>query len=262
MASHLKIKAGKAVPWRVVDVAEHRAGLAPVYNNYARLGAEPGYDRALDEERMALLPLYATSYCLYDFLLDNKWFGAEQALIPSASSKTSIGLAYALRDDESAPTSVGVTSAKNLGAVKDLALYDQVVAYDAFRTIDAGRPAVIVDMSGNGKFLSDLHAHLGDNMKFCSTVGVTHWDAAAAGPGFNRERTQFFFAPGHIQKRVADWGPGEFEKRAHKFWREAAIKSRGWLTIERFDGARALEKIFHELRSGKVSPDRAIVAAL
>jgi hypothetical protein len=99
-------------------------------------------------------------------------------------------------------------------------------------------------------------------MKFCSTVGVTHWDAAAAGPGFNRERTQFFFAPGHIQKRVADWGPGEFEKRAHKFWREAAIKSRGWLTIERFDGARALEKIFHELRLGKVSPDRAIVAAL
>ncbi|MEX0644464.1 MAG: DUF2855 family protein, partial [Parvularculaceae bacterium] len=168
IASHLKIKAGKVGPARLIDAAEHRAGLAPVYNTYARLASEPGYDRALDDERITLLPLYATSFCLYDFLLDNKWFSAEQAIIPSASSKTSIGLSYALHDDKAAPKIVGVTSAGNVAAVKDLALYDQVVTYDEIKKIDAKKPAVIVDMSGNGAFLSELHAHLGDNMKFCS----------------------------------------------------------------------------------------------
>lgn len=261
MASHLVMKAGKVTPQRVVDVAEHRAALPPVYNSYARLSGEPGYDRSLDEARMILFPLYATSYCLYDFLLDNKWFEAEQAIIVSASSKTAIGLAYALKDDAKAPKTVGVTSARNRKLVESLGLYDAVADYESAAKI-ARKPSVIVDMSGNGEFLAALHAHLGDDMRFCSNVGVTHYDNRDMGPGFIRKRSQMFFAPGHIQKRASDWGPGEFEKRAYAFWKTAALASRDWLKVERFSGQKALEGIYRELYSGKVAPERGIVASL
>lgn len=261
MASHLVMKAGKISPQRAVDVSEHRAGLPPVYNSYVRLSGEAAHDKSLDDARMVLFPLYATSYCLYDFLVDNKWFDAEQVIVISASSKTAIGLAYALKDDAKAPTTIGVTSPRNRKLVESLALYDSIAAYDRVADI-ANKPSVIVDMSGDGKFLTALHKHLGDNMRFCSNVGVTHYDSRNTGEGFIRERSQMFFAPGHIQKRASDRGPGEFEKRAYAFWREAAVKSRSWLKVERFNGTKSLQAIYHELYSGKVAPDRGIVAGL
>jgi hypothetical protein len=262
MASHLVVRPGRLKPERLFDVSAHRASLPPVYNSYARLEHEPGYDRSLDDERVALFPLYATSYVLFDFLGDNGWFGASQCVVVSASSKTAIGLAYALHDDESAPACIGLTSPANAASVKRLGLYDRVVSYDRISDVDASLPSVVVDMSGSGPVLSELHAHLGERMRHCANVGATHHSASRTGPGIQRERSAFFFAPSQIKKRADDWGPGEFERRALAFWRDAALRSRDWITIERCQGADALERAFHELRLGKVAPDRAIVASL
>ena len=212
MATHLVMAPDRVKDTRLFDAAEHRAGLPPVYNSYARVNAEPGYDGTMDDDRMVLFPLYATSFCLYDFFKDNDWFGAVQAIIPSASSKTAIGTAYAIKSDTASPDLVGLTSPRNKAAVEALGLYDQVLTYDEIAKVDAERPAAIIDMSGNGDVLGALHKHLGDNMKYTSNVGVTHYDANAMGPDFIRERSAMFFAPGHIQKRAGDWGPGEFEK--------------------------------------------------
>jgi hypothetical protein len=262
MASQLVIRPERINPARMVDGSPHRAKLPPVYNSYARLAAEFGYDRSLDDERVVLFPLYATSYCLYDFLLDNSWFGASQVIVVSASSKTAIGLAYALHDDVKAPASVGLTSPANAASVKKLGLYDSVATYDGIKGLDASRPAVIVDMSGAGGVLSALAAHLGENMRYCSNVGVTHHDAARVRPDTMGGRSAFFFAPSHIKKRSDEWGPGEFEKRAGAFFRDAALRSRDWLRIERLTGAPALERVFHQLRLGKVAPDRGLVVSL
>src|SRR5690606_35962680 len=160
--------------------------------------------------------------------------------IASASSKTAIGLAMALADDDKAPDLVALTSPGNLGTVSKLRLYSSVHAYNDIASIDAGVPSVIVDMSGNGKMLSDLHHHLGENLKFCSNVGVTHYEDNEMGPHFNRDKSAMFFAPGHIQKRAADWGPGVFEKKAFMFWRDASIKSRDWLKLETTKGVAGL----------------------
>jgi hypothetical protein len=262
MASKLVIRPDRVNAARVVDGSAHRAKLPPVYNFYARLTAEPGYDRSLDDLRVVLFPLYATSYCLYDFLLDSGWFGASQVIIVSASSKTAIGLAYALHDDVKAPASVGLTSPANAASVKKLGLYDSVATYDGIKALDASKPAVIVDMSGAGGVLSALAAHLGENMRYCSNVGVTHHDATRVRPDTMGGRSAFFFAPSHIKKRSDEWGPGEFEKRAGAFFRDAALRSCDWLRIERLEGAQALERIFHELRLGKVGPERGLVASL
>jgi len=262
MGTHLVIKPGKISAERLVDVSPHRASLPPVYNSYARVKAEPGYDGAMDEARALLFPLYATSYCLYDFLADNQWFGAAQIVIISASSKTAIGLAIALSKDYRAPSVVALTSARNAAMVDGLGLYDSVATYDGLEAIDVGKPTVIVDMSGNGKVLSDLHRRLGDNMRYCSNVGVTHYEDNAMGPGFIRERSAMFFAPGHIQKRAKDWGPGVFDKRAFNFWRDAALESRAWLKTERVKGADAMEMAFHRVREGKFRPDEGLIVVL
>ena len=255
MASHLVIEPARIGETRMFDGAAHRQELPTVYNSYARVNNEPHYDPAMDDERMTLFPLYATSFCLYDFFKDNDWFGAETIIIPSASSKTAIGTAYAIRTDEAPRPMIGLTSARNKAAVEALKLYDSVLTYDEIEAVDAGVPAAIIDMSGNGEVLGRLQKHLGDNMKYTSNVGVTHYDANAMGPDFIRERSAMFFAPGHIQKRAKDWGPGEFEKRAFAFWRDAAIKSRTWLSIRNDAGADAVEKVYREVLNGETPAD-------
>ncbi|WP_425409977.1 DUF2855 family protein [Hyphococcus sp.] len=259
MGSHLVMKPEKVTDARLFDGAAHRAGLPPVYNAYARVKAEPHFDREMEDERMVLFPLYATSFCIYDFLKDNGWFNARQAIILSASSKTAIGTAYAIKDDPGAPRLVGLTSARNLNAVDKLKIYDDVLTYDDIDRIDADTAAVIVDMSGDGAVLNALHKKLGDKMKFTSNVGVTHFDANTMGPDFIAERSQMFFAPGHIQKRTQEWGPGAFEKQAFAFWKDASIKSRDWLVIRRESGAKAVEKAWNEVLAGKTPADAAWV---
>ncbi len=259
MGTHLLMTPGKRTAERLVDASPHRASLPPVYNSYARVAGEPEYDGALDDLRALLFPLYATSFCLYDFLSDNQWFGARQVIIVSASSKTAIGLAYALAQDGAAPRRVALTSARNEGMVERLGLYDSVVTYDALGGVDAGLPAVIVDMSGNGGVLSALHARLGDNMRYCSNVGVTHYEENTMGPGFIRERSAMFFAPGHMQKRAKDWGAGVFDRKAFAFWRDAAVRSRDWLSIDRTSGPAAMEAAFHRVRKGEMRPETGVI---
>ncbi|MEO1204333.1 MAG: DUF2855 family protein, partial [Pseudomonadota bacterium] len=260
--THLVLEPGKLRDNQLSDLSPHRAELAAVYNSYSRVDAEAHYDPGMDDERMLLMPLYATSFCLYDFLKDNAFFDASQVIIPSASSKTAIGLAYALHDDGDAPASVGVTSASSVERVSSLGLYDEVFAYDHLGSIDSERSSVIVDMSGNGSVLSDLHLKLGDQTRYTANVGLTHYDAREMGPGFIAERSAMFFAPGHIQKRAEDWGPGEFQKRAFLFWHSAATRSREWLRIEHCRGVDGIQRVFKRVRDGDVGPDTGLIVDL
>lgn len=259
MGTRLIMKPSKIGPERLFDGAAHRSELPAVYNAYARVAAEQHFDPSMEDERMLLLPLYATSFCLYDYLGDNSWYGAEQLIVASASSKTAIGLGYAVKGGANAPRLVALTSKRNLQKVIALGLYDEVFVYEDIASINRSRPSVIVDMSGDGQVLSALHAHLGENMRFTSNVGVTHYESSGMGPGFIRERSAMFFAPGHIQKRAKEWGPGVFEKKAFAFWKDAAVKSRSWLRIERVRGMKGLEGAYLQVLKGEASPDAGII---
>lgn len=262
MGSHLVMRPGKIKRERLIDAVEHRAGLPVVYNAYTRLGAEPGYDPQHDALRMLLFPLYATSFCLYDYFLDNGWFGAERIILLSASSKTAIGVGYALAADKTAPATLGLTSAANVDKLRAISVYGDVQPYDRIDAIDAATPTAIIDMSGNGATLAALHRRLGDAMRFSSNVGVTHADARRPGEGIIRERSAAFFAPSRIEKRNKDWGAGEFERRAYTFWKEAALKSRAWLRIEPVGGALAAEAAFGKMREGGYPPQAGVVVSL
>lgn len=258
MASHCDLQPGKQTDERVLDGTPHRRELPAVYNSYARTQAETWYDSSMDDERMLLMPLFVTSYCLYDFLADNAYFGAEQLIISSASSKTAIGLAYALDEEGAAPPSIGLTSTGNRQAVEALRLYGTVTDYNNIETI-ADVPTAIVDMSGNGAVLSQLHGYLGANMRYTSNVGVTHYDANEMGEHYIAERSAMFFAPGHIKKRADDWGYGVLESKATQFWANAALRSRAWLEIERVKGLEALSPAFEKLLEGGIPPNSGLV---
>lgn len=259
MGGHLKMTPTKVKDGRLIDGAAHRSALPPVYNTYLRVNAEPGYDRAMDAARACLYPLYATSFCIYDFLLDHDWYGAERVITVSASSKTAVGLAYALADAPDAPSHLGLTSPGNAEFVRGLGLYDAVTTYDEIDGIDASVPSVIIDMSGSGGVLGQLHALLKDNMRYCSNVGVTHWEDNEMGADFIRERSEMFFAPGHIQKRSQDWGKGVFEQKSFAFWQDAAGKSRDWLSVQEAKGIEGLQQYYDEVREGRLAPKQALI---
>jgi hypothetical protein len=261
-ARHLDMTPIRITEQRIIDGAAHRAKLPPAYNNYSRVVAEPGYDRTTDNERMLLWPLHITSFCLWDALQDSDWYGAQQVVIVSASSKTSIGLAYALDDDAAAPPVVAITSMRNLNFVSTLGLYEQSVTYEALTEIDAMTPTVIVDMSGSSEVLGRLHTHLGDNLRRCINVGLTHWDETKAGSGVIAERSEFFFAPAHIQKRLQDWGPDGFAQRTSGFMQETAAKSRAWLRLSRIEGLQGLANIYDDVCEGRIAADQGLIIEL
>ena len=258
-ATHLLMKPENVSAAHFFDGTAHRSKLPKGYNSYQRVLAEPGYDRAGDNLRMLLMPLYLTSFCLWDQLKEHEWYGAEQIVLVSASSKTSIGLAQALADDPGAPEVVGLTSARNVEFVENLGLYDRVVDYDGLEQGVDAVPTAIVDMSGNATLLGRLHVHLGDTMKHMLDVGLTHWEGARKDANINRDRREFFFAPARIQQRMKDWGAAEFQKRAFGFVMGSAAKSAAWLKIETLDGLDQLPPVYDEVRDGKMSPQTGLV---
>ena len=264
-AHFLKVTPGRVNPYQFSDMAAHRAELPPIYNNYTRLDHEPGYERALDNHRALLQPLHATAYLLCDKLEMEENYGAEQVIIVSASSKTAIGLAFGLAQNTPKAHLVGVTSPSNMAFVESLGHYDQVISYDDLAAI-ASRPSTIVDMSGNSGYLGRLHAHLGDKMKQCVNVGLTHWEelghADADAAKIITERSNFFFAPSHAAHRSQEWGAEEFNKRMQAFLAGSIAASQNWMQVIEAAGLDALAARYGDMVDGKFTPTEGLIITL
>ena len=262
-ADFLVMQPGKISAPRFVDTASHRLELPAVYNNYMRLTAEQDYDASTDDLRALLNPLHVTSFCLCDALEDEGYHGAEQVVIVSASSKTAIGLAQGIADLPAAPPVVGLTSAANKGFVKSLGCYDSVITYDQLDALDASLATVMVDMAGNRSVLGRVHGTLGDKLLSCVSVGMTHWETLAEkdpmANQINRERSHFFFAPAHIQKRIADWGQVGFNERSQAFMNRRMTQSQSWMSIAIVEGFADFADIYTDVVSGKISPNEGLI---
>ena len=249
------------------DGKAHRKELPPVYNNYLRLKGESNYDPSMDPIRALLFPLHITAFCLCDSLEEDQYLGASQIIIISASSKTAIGLAQGLADSKISSKVVGLTSVTNSKFVEDLGCYDEVINYDQLEKIDYSQGTVMVDMAGNRAILGTLHDKLADNMLKCLTVGMTHWDNKttaedALGQAMLRERTEFFFAPAHIQKRIGDWGHDGYAEKTNLFMTARALQSNNWMQIKEIDGLENFISTYEEVVSGKINPNEGIIVNL
>lgn len=247
-----------------IDGSPHRAHLPAGYNIYRRAESiEPGSDFQADNERCILYPLFVTAYCIHDMLAEQGWHDAEQVFVLSASSKTSIGVAYAMQADDSAPASVGLTSAKNKAMVNDIGLYDSVNSYDDIGALDANTSSLIIDMSGNKAILSELHQHLGDNMKFTLSVGITHWAGINDQvEGINSARSEQFFAPGHIQEMIKRDGPKGFQDKSGQFIAQSALKTRDWLQCKELDGLGQLAPLYSKVCRGDIDANTGLLVVM
>lgn len=263
MASHAVLVPGRIRDDQFVDVAEHRRDLPALYNGYRRTRAEPGFLQAMEVERCLLFPLFATSWLIYDYLVDNDFFGARQVLIGSVSSKTAFGLAQMLHADPGVSQRiVGITSAGNASFVEGLGCCDDIVVYGDEARIDATLPAAYVDMSGDARLTAALHRHLGDNMVQSIMVGATHWEERGDTGELPGARPAFFFAPAQIAKRDGEWGPGAAMMKAMMASAEVARKVQGEMTVEWTRGVADLEQLWVDLLDNRVSPSRGLMVSL
>ena len=266
-ANMLSLKPIKITDQSFSDGRDHRRDLPAVYNNYIRLSGDADYESEMDNIRSLLFPLHITSFCICDALEEKDYYGAEQILIVSASSKTAIGLAQGLEEASSSPSIIGLTSQKNSDFVKNLGCYDEVITYDEISSVNFQNKSVIVDMAGSREILGTLHGSLRDNMLKCLTVGMTHWDndvtaEDALGQAMLRERTEFFFAPAHIQKRVKDWGYDGYNQKTNEFMKTRSLQSSHWMKIREVNGIENFISIYNQFVKGDINPNEGIIVVI
>lgn len=259
MAEGLVIHPEMTAPGVHVDQSPHRAGLALVYNTY--VAVKPGDPRD-DHLRSLLQPLLATSYLLFDWLADNDWFGAEQIIVGSASSKTGLGLCKFLAEPQDRPYRiVGLTGQANRAFVQGLGACDKVLSYDEIDSLPQV-PGVYVDMAGNAAVKMALHTHLADQLRHSAAVGTSHWDKFAPPRDLPGPKPQFFFAPAQIAKRRAEWGPGVIEGRITAAWKRIAADAGAWLEVVEHQGLAAAPAVWADLAAGRASPREGHVIVL
>ncbi len=260
MSRYLLIEPAAANPGSIVDGVAHRRELAPVYNQYQPVAHDALYSVEHEDALALTRGLFMTSFLAEDLLADSDLYGAKSVVISSASSKTSIALAFVVARRAQAKA-VGLTSAANLAFVKGLGLYDQVLSYDEIGAL-ADDPAVFVDMAGNTKVTRAVHEQLGANLKFSQRIGGTHWDAGGDDGAIPGPKREFFFAPAQIKKRIADWGPQGFQERLGASLRAFIESSAKWLRVERGYGREQVERVYGETLEGSASPAQGNILSL
>ena len=213
-----------------VDGMPYRRNLPAVYNQYLLCDEDPFYSPRTEEAMMVLRPLYFTSWLLLDFFCHSSsqvkgvpFYGADTIILSSASSKTSIGLAFLLyrykQDNDNVNIRiVGLTSSRNVPMVESLQIYDDIIVYDQLESqLQSTNPSCFVDMAGNTQVTTRLHQHLGDNMRYSCLVGAAHVGQGGKPtqqlPG---ARPKFFFAPSWTAQRIQEMSRGGDKRRGLK----------------------------------------------
>lgn len=261
MASHLDVNPGRVTPGGFTDTVAHRQPMSPVYNSYTRLAADPEHDPLREAERMIFGPLFRTGFLIDYFLRGQDWFGAEQLVVTSASSKTAMGLASVARQSSPQVKRIGLTSKGNVAFVEASGLYHEVVAYDDLDKLAVVR-TVSVDFAGNAELLARLHHHFDAALAQSVLVGATHIEARSVfgkheplpGP-----KPQLFFAPDHAVAFFKAHGPEEGGKLVAEAWREFLKAAEGSIAIERHHGLDAARTTFTQMLAGQIDPAKGIV---
>jgi hypothetical protein len=249
------------------DDGAHRQAHAPVYRNYVETTHDPmypsdasGQDLGDAEDRHALLRgLFITSFLADTFFADSDYYGADAAIVLSASAKTAIG--FAQRASERGITRViGLTSSRNADFVSSLDWYTDVVTYDditALPEVDA----VSVDISGDGLTLAAVHERLGDHLKYSMIIGKSHHDSPFAqvevGP-----TPELFFAPTEVSRRIEEWGADEYQRRGAEALTDFVAGSHRWLAAERSSGPAAAASTWSHVFDGQVPPSVGRIVSL
>ena len=261
MGTHLDVLPGKVSNGGFTDLAAHRQPMSPIYNQYSRLNADPEHDPAKEAERMLFGPLFKTGFLIEAMLRREGWFGSQNLIMTSASSKTSMGLASVAKDLSPDVKRIGITSNGNVEFVSGTGLYDEVIAYD-----DVGNlpkvASVAVDFAGNSGLLRNIHETLGEHLKYSCLVGATHVDARGLGGGgaeMPGPKPILFFAPDHAVATVQELGPKGFGEAVAVSWKSFLGAVDGVVEVDSRAGIEAAIPAFNDTLQGKANPAVGII---
>ena len=256
MASSVVLEPTKLNEKSFVDGAAHRAELHPVYNQYMRTASDPFYKPDTEAIQALLRPLFITSWLIDDFFDDNQFFGANTAILSSASSKTAYGTAFQLKKRDGIEV-IGLTSAANVAFCESLGCYHRVLTYEQLDHIKADAACVYIDFAGNAGLRSDIHTRF-VNLKYSCSIGGTHVENLGGSKGLAGPRAILFFAPAQIKKRIEEWGGAEFGKRMVQAWvnftNTVTQSNPPWLSTQQHVGADAVTQAYAQVLAGRGDP--------
>jgi len=200
------------------------------------------------------------------------FFGCNRVVISSASSKTSFSLAHLLhykqqQQQQQSVSIVGITSKGSVPFVQRLGLYHQIVTYDEIQQqIPKGKGGVVyVDIAGNAKIRAKIQQQLGDELKSCLLVGMSHWDQNKAEISEKLEKTkdiaEVFFAPAWIKKRQQQLG-AQLPKRMIAAWSDFMAHAHKYITICNGEGKDQLQQTYTQFLRAQVPADIGYVFTL
>lgn len=263
MSDELVVTVGRADESGFTDAAPHRAPMAAAYNRYSHAAPDNAPGSTAESLRMALYPLFFTSFLVDDFLADAEFFGADVLVISSGSSKTGLGIAYLASQREGVDV-VALTSTPNVDFVSRLGVYDHVVTYDAVDELP-GTVAAYVDVSGSAPVRAAIRGRFGSTLAHDMALGATHHgdvDSGASAVDTAGAAPEFFFAPTQIALRNEQWGRGVLDERAARAWDKFAEWAGAWMEIRHAEGGDAVAQEFLSLLDNRSDPKSACIATL
>jgi len=265
LSAHAILSPGRLSAAGFQDAAPHRAGLHPLYNQYARCSAAPFYTAQREGAQAILRPLFTTSWLLDDFLAEQQAFGARRVLLSSASSKTAYATAWLLARRAHLEIA-GLTSAANRAFCDSLGCYHRVLAYADIAELDSDTPAVYLDFAGDARLRRSIHERWGARLRHSSAIGGTHHTALGAADGLPGPRPTLFFAPAQAEKRRQQWGGAALQERIvqdwHAFLDHALSGPAPWLQVHEHTGPQAVQHTYAELVAGRGDPRAGHVVRL
>jgi len=250
----------KLFPNGFSDGATHRQDLHGLYNRYTFIDSDPSFGMNKDLQPL-LRPLFTTSFLIDDFLDDENFFGAEQVLVLSASSKTALGTAYCLKARGGIKVT-GLTSGGNKAFTEKTGFYDEVQTYDTITDLNPDVKTVVVDMSGNAGVIATVQDHFEENLAYICRVGLSHWDAKPSESSQQQTPQAFFFAPDRAKQRMEDWGGGGFMQKLGARWIPFLGSAATWLDVEKAEGIGPILKAYKAVLGGSASPDKGYLFTL
>lgn len=266
MASVLRVKPGRFNERGFYDDVAYRRTLPSPYQHYVHCDSDPAYLPALSDYLMLLRPLFFTSYMLADFLMDQKFFGAEQLIISSASSKTAYGTAFCFKDQPATPALIGLTSPRNMDYLAKLGLYNKACPYNELTHLDPTRRTLYVDFSGDEALRQNIHAHFKGSLVYdCYAGSATNTEFLKDVEQYDPQPQQYF-APVQIKKRNKDWGREELIRRyaiaQEAFLTAVADPQRAWMQLEVGEGLDEAAQVIRKLKDSGGRPQDGYVIRL
>ncbi|RKO89155.1 hypothetical protein BDK51DRAFT_48316 [Blyttiomyces helicus] len=261
LASHIVLVPGAELTDAFFDVDRPQLPAGHMIYNKVSGGVpnlhDPFHSPTHEPHMLLLRPLFFTSYLLADKLIDEKLYTAKTVVITSASSKTSLCLAFVLKR-AGIPT-IGLTSASSIAWLADTNAYTELLPYDALGSAPPPGDVVLVDVAGNQAVVADVGRWAGEGLKKELSVGMTHWESRAkVGAG----SAEVFFAPAQLNKKQAEMGVLALGAVMGKAFAETLGSADEWVEVERVEGEEGVLRVWRELVAGKAAPRKGLVLTL